>query len=206
MNKGTIIIQTSTIWESGTILLGTSMPPVQFKDSSLVAVIVGIHTSDIGLKLGLDSETDTNSYTNIVTLDGDFVIKSTFAEDALQGTNLFTIYEQQASFDEGYDYQSFRAAIGAGESGLTLLTVGTHHVYLYYLPIRGTNWYMVTSMAYETVNDQIVFLSQFMVLVGVGIFCIVIVTVLTVFLLLRRNEKRSKIGRASCRERVCGMV
>ena len=190
-DSGELISVNETIWESGTILLGTSMPPVQFKDSSLVAVIVGIHTSDIGLKLGLDSETDTNSYTNIVTLDGDFVIKSTFAEDALQGTNLFTIYEQQASFDEGYDYQSFRAAIGAGESGLTLLTVGTHHVYLYYLPIRGTNWYMVTSMAYETVNDQIVFLSQFMVLVGVGIFCIVFVTVLTFFLLLRRNEKRS---------------
>ena len=126
-DSGELISVNETIWESGTILLGTSMPPVQFKDSSLVAVIVGIHTSDIGLKLGLDSETDTNSYTNIVTLDGDFVIKSTFAEDALQGTNLFTIYEQQASCDEGYDYQSFRAAIGAGESGLTLSLIHIYH-------------------------------------------------------------------------------
>lgn len=182
-----------TIWESGTILLGTTMAPVQFQDNRLVAIIIGLHTSDIGSKLGMDSKTGTNSYTNIVTKNGDFVIRSSFSEDVIQGTNLFTIYEQQARFDEGYDFQSFRAAIDADESGLTLLTVGTHHVYLYYMPIQGTDWYMVTSMAYETVNDQIVYLSQFMVAVAVavGIFFIVFLTVLTFFLLLRRSEKHS---------------
>ena len=186
-----LISVNETIWESGTILLGTAMASVQFQGSRLVAVIVGIHTSDIGLKLGLDSMKETNSYTNIVTRNGDFVIKSVFSEEVLHGTNLFTIYEQQASFDKGYDFQSFRAAIDAGESGLTLLTVGTHHVYLYYVPIQGTDWYMVTSMAYETVNDQIVYLSGFMAAVGVGIFIIVLVTVLIFFFVLRHNEKRS---------------
>lgn len=80
-----------------------------------------------------------------------------------------TVYEQHAVFDKGYDFPSFHAAIDAGESGLTLLTVGTHHVYLYYMPIQGTDWYMVTSMSYETVNNQIVYLSQFMAGVGAGI-------------------------------------
>lgn len=132
-----LISVNESIWESNTILLGTAMTPVSFQDSRLIAVIVGIHTSDIGVKLGLDSEKDTNSYTNIVTRNGDFVIKSSFSEEILQGTNLFTIYEQQADFDEGYDYESFRAAIAAGKSGLTLMTVGGHHVYLYYVPIQG---------------------------------------------------------------------
>lgn len=190
-DSGELISVNETIWESGTILLGTTMAPVQFQDGQLVAVIVGIHASDIGSRLGMDSKTETNSYTNIVTKNGDFVIKSTFSEDVLQGTNLFTIYEQQASFDEGYDFQSFRDAVTAGESGLTLLTVGTHHVYLYYMPIDGTDWYVVTSMAFETVNDQIVYLSQFMVAVGVGIFFIVLSTVLVFFLLLRRSENRN---------------
>ncbi|MBU9743018.1 response regulator [Lachnospiraceae bacterium ASD3451] len=190
--SGELVSVNENIWESGTILLGTTMDPVQFQDGQLVAVIVGIHTSNIGSRLGMDSQTETNSYTNIVTKNGDFVIKSTFSEDDIvHGSNLFTIYEQQATFDKGYDFQSFRAAIDADESGLTLLSVGTHHVYLYYMPIQGTNWYMVTSMAYETVNDQIVYLSQFMALVGVGIFFIVLVTVLTFFFLLRRSEKRS---------------
>ncbi|WP_241426732.1 hybrid sensor histidine kinase/response regulator [Dysosmobacter acutus] len=191
LGSGELISVNESIWESGTILLGTSLTPVQFQDSQLVAVIVGIHASDIGLKLGLDSRKETNSYTNIVTSDGDFVIKSAFSEEVLQGTNLFTIYEQQASFDRGYDLQSFRAAIDAGESGMTLLNIGTHHVYLYYMPIPGTDWYMVTSMAYETVNSQIVYLSQFMAAVGVGIFCIVLVTVLVFFFALRNSEKRS---------------
>ena len=100
-------------------------------------------------------------------------------------------YEQQASFDEGYNLQSFRAAIAAGESGMTLLNVGTHHEYLYYMLIPGTNWYMLASMAFETANSQILHLSQLLILVGVGIFLVVLVTVFTFFLLLRRNKKRS---------------
>lgn len=187
-----LISVNESIWESNTILLGTAMPPVSFQDSRLIAVIVGIHTSDIGVKLGLDSEKVTNSYTNIVTRNGDFVMKSGFSEEILQGTNLFTIYEQQAGFDEGYDYESFRAAIAAGKSGLTLMTVGGQHVYLYYVPIQGTDWYMITSMAYETVNDQIVYLSQFMVALSVGIFIILFSTVSAFFLLLSHREKRNR--------------
>lgn len=189
--SGELISVNETIWESGTILLGTSIAPMRFQDSQLVAVIVGLHTSDIGERLGMDSKTETNSYTNIVTRNGDFVIKSVFSEDVIHGANLLTVYEHQAKFDQGYDFQSFRAAIDGGESGLTLLTMGTHHVYLYYMPIQGTDWYMVTSMAFETVNDQIVYLSQFMAAVGMGIFFIVFVTVLTFFVLFRRSEKRS---------------
>ena len=186
-----LISVNETIWERDTILLGTSMAPAQFGDQRLVAVIVGIHTSDIGAKLGLDSEKETNSSTNIVTRNGDFVIKSAFSEDVLNGSNLFTIYEQKASFDQGYDLGSLHTAIEAGESGMTLLTVGTHHQYLYYVPIEGTDWYLITSMAYETVNDQILYLSRFMVVLGVGIFLIILITVLTFFLLLRRSEKRA---------------
>ena len=187
-----LISVNESIWESNTILLGTAMTPVSFQEGRLIAVIVGIHTSDIGVKLGLDSEKDTNSYTNIVTRNGDFVMKSGFSEEILQGTNLFTIYEQQAGFDEGYDYESFRAAIAAGKSGLTLMTVGGQHVYLYYVPIQGTDWYMITSMAYETVNDQIVYLSQFMVALSVGIFIILFSTVSAFFLLLSHREKRNR--------------
>lgn len=189
--SGNLISVNENIWESGTILLGTTMTPLQFEDGQLVAAIIGIHASDIGSRLGMDTKTETNSYTNIVTKNGDFVIKSPFSEDVLHGSNLLSIYEQQASFDEGYDFLSFRDAIVGDESGLTLLTVGTHHVYLYYMPIQGTDWYMVTSMAYETVNKQIVYLSQFMVLVGVGIFLVVLAIVLTFFFLLRRTEIRS---------------
>ncbi len=191
LNSEELISINEAIWESGTILLGTPMAPVQFEDEHLVAVIVGVHASDIGAKLGLDSKTETNSHTNIVTKNGDFVIKSVFSEDAIHGSNLFTVYEQQAVFDKDYDFQSFRAAVDANENGMTLLTVGTHHEYLYYMPIPGTNWYMMTSMAYETINNQIVYLSQFMVTVGVGIFFIVLATVLIFFLLLRRSEKRN---------------
>lgn len=191
-----------TLWESGTILLGTAMTPIDFRDSRLVAVVCGIDATGIGTRLGLDSEQETNSHTNVVTRNGDFVIKSTFSKDALNGSNLFTIYEQEASFDEGYSLQSFRSAIAGGENGMTLLTVGSHHEYLYYMPIPGTNWYIMTGMAFQTVNDQISHLSQFLILVGVGIFFLVLVTVFVFFLLLRRNERRSNARLREEMERV----
>ena len=180
-----------TIWESGTILLGTTMKPVPFQGGQLVAVICGIDTASIGSRLGLDSEQETESHTNVVTQNGDFVIKSSFSAETLSGSNLFSIYEQEAHFDEGYDFPSFRAAIAAGRSGMALLSVGTHHEYLYYMPIPGTNWYIMTSMAFQTVNNQISHLSQFIIFICVGIFFVVLTTVLAFFLLLRRNEKRS---------------
>jgi len=180
-DSGKLISVNETIWESDMILLGTSMTPVAFKDGRLVAVIIGIPTSDIGAKLGLDSEKTTNSHTNIVTRSGDFVIKSAFSKDVLFGSNLFTIYEQQARFDEGYGLAAFRAAVDEGECGMTLLTVGLHHEYLYYVPVQGTDWYMVTSMAYEMVNNQISYLSQFMVKVCVGIFLVILITVFAFF-------------------------
>lgn len=179
------------IWESNTLLLGTSITPIQFGEEKLVAVIAGIHTADIGAKLGLDSEKETNSYTDIITRNGDFVLKSTFSQAGSYGTNLFTIYEQKAAFDEGYDLESFYTAVNAGESGMTLLCVGGSHEYLYYMPLPGTDWYVVTSMAYQTVNDQISYLSHLMLLVGVGIFSVILATIIMFFLLLRRNEKRS---------------
>lgn len=77
-DSGKLISVNENIWESSTILLGTTMTPIQFGDSQLVAIIIGLHTSDIGSRLGMDSETETNSYTNIVTKNGDFVIKSIF--------------------------------------------------------------------------------------------------------------------------------
>jgi len=181
-----------TIWESNMILLGVPIPPVSFQGEKLTAVIIGIPTAEIGAKLGMESEKETNSYTNIVTRDGDFVIKSTFSNDGLYGSNLFSIYEKQAVFDKGYDMESFHADIQAGKCGMTLLTVGTHHEYLYYVPISGTNWYMVTSMAYETVNDKILYLSRFMVLVGLGIFSVVLLIIILFFLALRRIETRNQ--------------
>ena len=186
-----VISINETIWGSDTILLGTSISPVPFGDEQLAAVIVGLETSAIGEKLGLDSRVQTNSHSNIVTSEGDFVVKSTYSEAILSGSNLFTIYEQKAVFDKGYDLASLRAAISAGESGMTLLTVGTHHEYLYYVPVQGTNWYLTTSMAYETVNHQITHLSNMLFFMAISIMLVILAIIVSFFLLLRNHEKSS---------------
>ncbi len=187
-----VISVNETIWGSDTILLGTSIASVQFGDEELTAIVIGIETSAIGERLGLDSNEETSSHSSIVTRTGDFVIKSAYSQVALSGSNLFTIYEQQAVFDEGYGLASLRAEVNDGGYGIALLTVGSHHEYIYYVPVQGTDWYIVTSMAYGTVNSQISHLSRLMIVVGVGIFSLILITIITFFLLLRRSEKQSR--------------
>lgn len=189
--EGKVISVNESIWESDMILLGTPMMPVTYADEHFIAVIVGIPTADIGTKLGLDSEKETNSHTNIVTVNGDFIVKSNFMENNVYGSNLFTIYQQQARFDKGYDMEGLLQAIDQRESGMTLLSLDSHHDYLYYVPLSGTNWYMMTSMAYDTVNNQISYLSRLIIVVGIGIFFIILGTVFTFFILLNRSEKKN---------------
>lgn len=186
-----VISVNEAIWDSGTILLGTSITPAPFGDEQLTAVIVGLEISEIGEKLGLDSHYETNSHSNIVTREGDFVVKSSFSESMMTGFNLFSIFEEKAVFDRGYDLESFRSAIRNGESGMTLLTVGTHHEYLYYVPVQGTDWYLTTSMAYETVNHQIKHLSSLLIFMAITIMLVVLSIIVTFFLILRHHEKSS---------------
>lgn len=181
-----------TIWDSDVILLGTSITPRTFGEDKLIAVIIGIDTSTIGEKLAL-SQDGTDSYANVVTREGNFVIKGDDVNPALGGSNLYSIFERKAVFDEGYDLSTFQRNIVQGESGMISMSLGDRHEYLFYAPISNTSWYMMTSMAYETVNSQVSHLSQFMMIVAAGIFAFVLLVIFIFFVLYRQSEQRHQL-------------
>lgn len=187
-----VISVDETIWDSDVILLGTSIIPKTFGEDKLIAVIIGIGTSDIGEKLAL-SQDGTDSYANVVTREGNFVIKGDDVNPALGGSNLYSILERQAVFDGGYDLMTFQNHIEQGESGMISMSLGDRHEYLFYAPIPNTSWYMMTSMAYETVNFQVSHLSQFMIIVAAGIFTFVLSVISIFFVLYRRSEQRHQL-------------
>lgn len=178
-----------TIWNSDVILLGASMTPRAFDGEQLVAIIVGLDTAVIGEKMAL-SQPGTSSYSNVITQEGNFVIRSEDINPVLSGSNLFSIFDRQAAFDPGYDLKTLQADIARGVSGICSLTLGARREYLYYAPVPGTAWYMLTSMAYETVNSQVSHLSQFMVIVAAAIFVTVLCIIFVFFAYYRHSERQ----------------
>lgn len=178
-----------TIWNSDVILLGASIAPRAFDAEQLVAIIVGVDTAAIGEKMALN-QSGTNSYFNVITREGNFVIKSEDINPVLAGSNLFSIFERKAEFDQGCDLETLQQDIRQGENGMCSMTLGTRREYLYYAPVPGTSWYMLTSMAYETVNSQVSHLGQFMVVVAASVFVIVLLVIFVFFAYYRRSERR----------------
>lgn len=186
---GQLISINETIWGSDVLLLGTSITPKQLGKEQLVAVVVGIETSSIGERLALN-KSGTNSNSDIISAYGDFVVKSPDVGGQITGANLFTALERQAVFDQGYDIETMKNDIVSGKSGLLSLSIGSNHEYLYYMPIKESDWYLCTRMSYETVNAQVSALSRFMSVLALGIFAFIMLIFLMLFLMHTRNQRR----------------
>ena len=185
-----LISLNETIWETDILLLGMSMSPKQFQGNDLIAVIVGIDTALINAKLALNN-TGTDSYTSIIEKDGSFIILTASEHDPLYGSNLFSSLKN-AKFDSGYDVKLLMESVRNKESGMLSYSLGSHHDYLFYVPVPETDWYLCTNMSYSTIYSQVAPLSLFMSLLAGGILIIVLSIILVFFLLYRRNERRSR--------------
>lgn len=183
-----LITVDETIWGDRMLLLGTSIEPLQFGTEKLVAVIVGIGESEIGEQLAL-SRQGTNSYVNIITADGDFIIKNARPDSSEEGDNLFRSFEENARFGRGYSLEKLQNDTREGHSGLLSVNMGGTWDYLYYAPIPGTALYMLTSMSYDMVNSQVAAMTRFMMKLSIGVIAVILFVVLCFFLFYRRNEK-----------------
>ncbi len=177
-----------TIWSSDIILLGTAIEPRTFGDEQLVAIIAGIDTAAVAQKLALDKKEGTEAYSNIVDRNGDYVVKSTGS--LLGGSNLYSFLQYEASIDEDYSLGGLLSLVSSGQSGMISYQMGEKREYLYFSPIPQSNWYMFTSMSYDTVNGQVAHLSMLMVFLASSIFVLLLAVVLAFSLWHHVNENR----------------
>lgn len=179
------------IWDTNMLLLGMPIEEKYFKEEQLVAIVVGIDTAVIDQKLALGKE-GTDSYSSIISRNGSFVIASTYSEAAKYGSNFFSTLSKQAKFDDGYSLEQMKGQIAQGESGMVSLRMGQRHEYFYFAPIPDTDWYMCTSMSYDTVNSQISSLSHFLMTLAGAIFAFILLIILMFFLVHQKSEKRNR--------------
>lgn len=186
-----LISVNETIWNNDMLLLGVSIDSRKFLEDNLIAIAVGIDTALIDHKLGLSKE-ETASYSYIITPDGSFIITSKYKDTPQYGSNLFSTLAQRATFDRSYSLELLQEEIACGKSGMVSLTVDDRHEYLYYTPIQHTDWYMLTSMSYHTVNSQVTTLSYFMLFLAAMVIMLILMIASLFFLLYRKTEKKSR--------------
>ena len=179
------------IWDTNMLLLGIPIEEMELGGEHLVAIVAGIDTSVIDSKLALSRE-GTDSYSNIIFRNGSFVIASTYSEAAKYGSNFFSTLEKQAEFDDEYSLEEMKEKITKGKSGMVSLKIGKRHEYVYFLPIQDTDWYLCTSMSYDTVNSQVSSLSQFLLTMAAAVFALILLIIFVFFLIYQRSEKKNR--------------
>lgn len=190
--EGNLISANETILGDDMILLGSPVSDIEYQGREIVATLVGMDTQGLAEKVNLHKE-NTNSYADVITSQGAFVMRSLDGAKNRQGVNYFGILESRAVMDDGYSLEDMRSQIAAGAEGMVALSIDGEHEYLYYAPIPDTNWTMCISMRSGGMDAQIGSLSDFMsrstVVVILTIICIIISFSVVYIRMLQHNAR-----------------
>lgn len=172
------------------IFLGVPVKPRTLGDVELTSVFAGLDTDFVNDNIF--SHTDgTVSAFSVVTRSGDFVIRSAYRQNA--GPNILDFLETQAIFDESFNMSSMRANFAAGADGIVDFTLNDVHENFHYAAIPGTDWMMISTMPYGTVDDTIAELSNEMSGIAIAVTTSVVVIVaiyVVIFVILSRHSTK----------------
>ena len=102
----------------------------------------------------IDSEiSDGKSFTNIINKDGDYISISDHVLNVLPFDNYWKNIEA-AQFEKEYNREDIRKNIAGGKSGLTLYSIAGVTQYAYYEPIEISDWYAITKISKETLEEN----------------------------------------------------
>ncbi len=139
---------------SNMILMGTTITPRDFGDRKLIAVIAGFSSEEFGEQLALQRDED-QTYSSLINMNGSYIIQNSYNKDVPKSANFFTKMEKYAVMDEEYSLDAMKEDMREGRAGLLAYTVGENYQYLYYAPVEESDWYLMTQIPYEVMEDTI---------------------------------------------------
>lgn len=142
-----------SIGNNNLVLLTVPVEGRSLEGRSLIAASVGINADTVSDRLAL-SENDGRSYSNVVMADGSYVIR-TYHTHLSENTNLFSILEQDAKFTNGTSAKSWKKDLGEGKAGMAVYELQDVLHYTYYMPIGGTDWFIMTTLHYDLISRNV---------------------------------------------------
>ena len=135
---------------------------------------------------------------------GKFIINNSYNSRLTQSSNIFSKLHKYAEFEQGYSLEDVREDLKNGGSGLSSYEVDGEKQYMYYAPIQGTDWYLLTIIPYEvvdsTISDLIGILNRNSI--GMMVFILTLLSAAFVFyyISISRNEKRMQEANVAAEE------
>lgn len=192
-----------TILGEDMILIGEPIEPVSFGEERLVGVLAGLDVDVLNSQLTLKRE-DAKTYSSMIDRTGKYIVNNSYNNDLSQGTNILSKLEKYATFLPGYSLEEVSGDLRNNEAGLAAYTVDGQKQYMYYAPIRGTDWYLLTIIPYEVVNsiisDLIGSLNRNVVVMMIIILGLLSGLFLFFYLHMSRDERRLRLANAAAQE------
>lgn len=192
-----------TILGDDIILIGDSVTPFAFGGHTMIAVLAGLDINAINSQLSL-KRVDAKTYSSMIDRSGKFIINNSYNSRLTQSSNIFSKLYKYAEFEQGYSLEDVREDLKNGGSGLSSYEVDGEKQYMYYAPIQGTDWYLLTIIPYEvvdsTISDLIGILNRNSI--GMMVFILTLLSAAFVFyyISISRNEKRMQEANVAAEE------
>lgn len=169
--------------------------PVVSKNGGITAVLQGIYDTEAFTDIVGGSVFSEEADTFIAQKDGTLVTKP----DNVSASNIFTLLEVITSNEEK-TISTLRKEISKDETGYLTIGTGNHKRYICYNKIAQNDWYSVTIMTYNAVEQDISDVSSMGVGIGKSILIVLLLLIAYIFGLyiwstqkIRLNAMRYKI-------------
>lgn len=129
---------------------------------------------------------DESSHIQIIDINGEYVTSPKEIDLFLNDTNFFHVLEQTKS---SVPVEKVKNQLQEGETVYTTVTIDEQKAYFYITPLHIKEWYIVTAVNEEVVNEKVHFVRDIVVSLTAKIVLTIFVFV-TVFFFILLLEKR----------------
>ena len=188
-----------TFFGENMIVIGTLTEPVSFGDKTFIGAIAGFSSDDFSDQLAL-SRSGGKTYASIITKQGSMVIYNSADTTLPYGTNMFSMMERYAQFEDGYSAEQVEEDISEEKSGMTIYRNSEGLQCVYYAPLKDTEWYMMIGTSYDAVDLSVNKLIWRLNKNAISTLIVVLVLIGTLFAVTLSNMRRHARELASANE------
>lgn len=152
LNKNESMCTTQLINNEEYIIFSIPVENVVMDGKNIIALAASYAPSSFDQVLSMTSFNE-KAYSQIVTKSGTVVTRPTSSAALNTGYNVFSSLGA-AKVDQGYNLEQVKKDIEGDKAGQIGLTLSGSHRYMVYMPIEPEDWYLLTFVPVEVVNEK----------------------------------------------------
>ncbi len=167
----------------------------------LTATAVGIDTDKVAGRLSLSEHTG-RFFSNVITQDGDYIIRTHHAHLETDA-DLFSVLEREAHFQDEDAIRRCQEDLKADRSGMIVYELQNVLHYTCYMPIDGTDWFIMITLHYDLISQNIDIIRMTLTrnsAIQLILILIVLFTLFAVYLFMRRRNEDLRFEKMQAEE------